>query len=159
FAGGFDLDSAEAVCARDGLERSEILSLLGQLVNKSLLLAEEDGEIARYRLLETIRQYGCEQLAASGEAEWLQQRHAAQYLALTKAAEPTLFGPMQIAGFDGLEREHANLRLALRWFASCEDVAGGLQLCNALRRFWSVRGHQVEARGWFTQFLDRQENA
>ncbi|MEK7327551.1 MAG: protein kinase, partial [Chloroflexota bacterium] len=91
FAGGWTLEAAEAVCAGEGLESYEILDLLIQLVNKSLVAVErEQGEEARYRLLETIREYALERLAASGEAETVRREHAEFFLALAQEADPHL---------------------------------------------------------------------
>lgn len=158
FADGFDLEAAEAVCAGDDRDRRGVLALLEQLVDKSLVLVAEYAGEARYRLLETIRQYAHAQLIASGEANGLRERHAAHYLALAEAAEPALLGPAQVAWFDRLEREHANLRRALHWFSERGDAERGLRIGYALRRFWSVRGHQTEGRAWLTNFLGQQES-
>src|SRR5204862_4713684 len=76
FAGGWSLEAAEAVCSGDGIEEWEILDLLTQLVDKSIAIAERDGDASRYRLLETLRQYGAEKLATSGEEVARQRAHA-----------------------------------------------------------------------------------
>ena len=109
FAGGFTLEVAESVCAGEDLERDEVLELLSHLVDKSLVTARERGGEARYRLLETVRQYGREKLSESGEAGRLRERHAGYYLALAEEAEPELKGARQVAWLERLEREHDNL--------------------------------------------------
>ncbi|MGH3146498.1 MAG: ATP-binding protein, partial [Rubrobacter sp.] len=76
FSGGFTLDAAESVCSGESLERDEVLGLLSHLVDKSLAVAREEGGEARYRLLETVRQYGREKLSESGEAGNVSERHA-----------------------------------------------------------------------------------
>ena len=90
FSGGFTLDAVDAVCAGNGLARDGILDLLGSLVDKSLVVAEERGPEARYRLLETVRQYALERLVESDEAEVVRDRHRDFYLALAERAAPDL---------------------------------------------------------------------
>ena len=162
FAGGFTLEAAEAVGADDppetpaagrAIAAPEVLERLTRLVDTSLV--QVDGQTAgaaRYRLLETLRQYAGERLAASGEAAAAQRRHAAHYLALAEQAAPELEGPRQRAWLDRLEAEQDNLRQALRWSQaegeSAEPREAGLRLAAALGRFWSSRGHQREGRDW-----------
>jgi predicted ATPase/DNA-binding SARP family transcriptional activator len=158
FAGGFSLEAAEAVGAGDGMDKSEILNLLTHLVDKSLVLMEEQLGAARYRLLETIRQYGLERLTESGEATLVRRRHARFFLALAEAAEPELHGVRQAAWLERLEREHDNLRNALAWSleaADAGDAEVGLRLAGALAWFWRVRGHLTEGRRWLEGVLSR----
>jgi predicted ATPase/class 3 adenylate cyclase len=157
FAGGWTLAAAEAVCAGVGLESSlqvpEVLDLLGGLVNKSLVqAAEADGEV-RYGLLETVRQYGQERLAATGETVGVRDRHLGYYLALAEEAEPMLRGPEQGHWLALLETEHDNLRAALG--RARERGAGeqGLRLAGALWRFWDYRGYFGEGRNWLEAAL------
>ena len=154
FAGGFTLDTAEAVCAGEGVEASEILDLLTRLVDKSLVVFEEREEEARYRLLETVRQYAGEKLAASGKAGAVRTRHVNAFLRLAEATEPELEGPAQMARLYRLEIEHDNLRAALEW--SIGQAPGtGLRLAGALGIFWLDRGHFSEGRKWLTTALDK----
>ena len=92
FAGSFTLEAAESICAGEQLQRDKVLELLSQLVNKSLVVAQERDGTARYRLLETIRQYGRERLEEAGEAAQVREQHAGYYLALAEEAEPELKG-------------------------------------------------------------------
>jgi non-specific serine/threonine protein kinase len=148
FAGGCTLEAAEAICAGNGLEDSEVLDTLGQLINKSLVHVEGEGE-ARYQLLETVRQYAHERLTAAAELVSMQHRHLAWYLALAERAEAALRGPEQGAWLDRLEREHGNLRAALQWsFLEGSTSASGMHLAAALQQFWGVRGHLSEGRRW-----------
>ena len=104
FAGGFELTVAERVCGGDGIAVADVLDLLTQLVDKSLIVFEERGGEAWYRLLEPVRQYALDRLQASGEAEATRQRHAEAYLSLAEAAEPALVGSDPLPWFDRLER-------------------------------------------------------
>ena len=115
FAGGFTLEAAESICAGEELQRDEVLELLSQLVDKSLVVAQERDGAARYRLLETVRQYGRERLEEAGEAALVREQHAGHYLAVAEEAEPELKGERQLAWLERLEQEHDNLRVAMAW--------------------------------------------
>jgi len=147
FAGGASLEAVEAVCHTAGDVEGDALEWLAGLVDKSLLRREEgpDGE-PRVGMLETIRGYAREHLAASGEAEVTERAHAEYYVALAERAEPELTGPEQAVWLARLEREHDNLRATLRWAHESEESEIGLRVAGALWRFWSVRGFVSE--GW-----------
>jgi non-specific serine/threonine protein kinase len=140
FAGGCTLAAAEAVCAGDGSEGSGILDLLDGLVSKSLAHLDEREEEARYGLLETVRQYAGERLAASGELEAVRARHLAWCLALAEQAAPALLRPEQGTWLARLEREHDDLRAALGWARERGAGEEGLRLAGALGRFWYAQG-------------------
>jgi predicted ATPase/DNA-binding SARP family transcriptional activator len=141
FAGGWTIEAAEA------LSDGDVLDLLSSLVDKSLALAEPDSTGAvRYRLPETLRQYGRERLADSGEAEQILRRHAAFFLMLAEQAEPELLGPEQAAWLGRLEREHENLRAALAWARERGDAEAALRLAGAMWFFWLQRGYWSEGR-------------
>jgi len=106
FAGGWTLEAAEAICVGEGIEWHEVLDPLMQLVDKSLVMMEEQGGTVRYRLLETVRQYGRDKLPASGEADVVRGRHRDWYLALAERAEPELLGSNQAVWLERLETEH-----------------------------------------------------
>jgi predicted ATPase/DNA-binding CsgD family transcriptional regulator len=158
FAGGFSLEAAEAVGMGGGIDGFDVLDLLASLVDKSLVLvAEQDGE-ARYRLLETVRQYGREKLEESGEAEQALQRHAEFYLALAEGAD--LMSKEQAVWLKRLETEHDNLRSALalslgRDAPSEEGIRSGLRISVALWPFWYTRGYLSEGRGWLESAIKR----
>jgi predicted ATPase/DNA-binding CsgD family transcriptional regulator len=153
FAGGFILDAAESICAAEDFERDEVLDLLSHLVDKSLVLvAEQDGE-ARYRLLETVRQYGWEKLEGSGEAQQVRERHAGYYLALAEEAESELKGERQVAWLERLEREHDNLRAAIAWLLGRGESEKVARLGWALWLFWGIRGYFAEGRRSMEQAL------
>jgi len=145
FAGGFDLEAVEAICGdRPGID---VLDLLSRLVEKSLVIFDEQNGGGRYRLLETVRLYGQEMLMATGEDPTAHARHRDWYLMLAERAEPALAGPEQKTWLDRLELEHDNLRAALRWSLTAEGEAETLlRLAGALSRFWEVRGHWTEGR-------------
>jgi predicted ATPase/class 3 adenylate cyclase len=162
FAGGWTLDAAEAVCAReaedDTLRAREVLDLLGRLVARSLVVVEEQDGAARYRLLEPIRQYATERLFDAGEAADIRSRHLQEFAALTLEAEPELTGADQAAWLTRLAAEADNLRAAMEWSAS--HPAGGellLSMATSLWRFWLVRGHWAEGRAWLARALDANE--
>jgi len=150
FAGGWTLEAAEAVGADNSIKDTEVLDILTQLVNKSLVLAErEQGKEARYRMLEIIRQYALEKLTASGEADAVRQRHAEYYLA---QAQAELFDPE----FYRLEQKHDNIRTALAWCLSdTGDVELGLRLAVAV----TFGMFPDEARRWVEAALARADMA
>jgi predicted ATPase/DNA-binding SARP family transcriptional activator len=155
FAGGWTLEAAEAVCPSDGIERGEVLDLLGGLVEKSLVVAEAgaaDGAV-RYRMLVPIRQYALSKLAENGEADEMQGRRAALFLKLAEAAEQELTGHRQRLWVERLKEEHDNLREALSWALEREEADVGLRLCGALWRFWHTRGYLSEGTRWLERAL------
>ena len=159
-AAGCTLAAAEVVCAGEGVEGVEVLDLLGALVGKSLVQAEErDGGEVRHGLLETVRQYGQQRLAASGRAGAVRDRHLAHFLALAEEAEPALKGADQATWLDRLEAEHDNLRAALGWAREAGATEVGLRLAGALWRFWLMRGHFHEGRTWLEGALAGAEGA
>jgi non-specific serine/threonine protein kinase len=157
FAGGFDLEAAEAVGALDGAEQAVVLDVLARLLDWSLVVTDERFAGDRYRLLEPVRQYAQEKLAASGEAVAVGRRHATHYLALAERAEPELEGPNQAAWYAHLDREHDNLRATLRFAAGQGDAQTQLRLGGALGLFWLIRGYPREGLGWLEDGLARED--
>ncbi|MBI3997773.1 MAG: tetratricopeptide repeat protein, partial [Armatimonadetes bacterium] len=155
FVGGFTLEAAEAVSAGEQADEFAVLDLLTQLVDKSLVIAEDDDGEVRYRLLETVRQYAHDRLRGAAEALGAQRRHAAFYLALAEQAEPHVIGPEQARWLSRLQREHANMRAALEWSLGPGDLGTGLRLVAALIKFWEVHGHFTEGRRWAEAVLTR----
>jgi non-specific serine/threonine protein kinase len=152
FAGGWTLEAAEAVCAGDGIEAWQVLDLVTQLVDKSLVVADTVDEQVRHRLLETIRQYGWDRLAETPEAAAVRDRHRAWCLALAETAEPALWGSDQLVWLARLDAEHDNLRAALAWSQEVAPLEG-LRLAANLFQFWRVRGHHAESRRWLNDLL------
>ncbi len=159
FVGGFSLAAAEAVCAplasADHQLPASTLDGLASLVDKSLLpQSEAEADEPRFAMLETIREYAREQLAAGQEEAQAQQRHAAYYRALAEQAEGELIGPQQAMWLSRLEQEHDNLRSALSWLLKQEDSGAVLALCGGMWRFWYSRGYLSEGRGWLEAALN-----
>lgn len=153
FAGGFELEAAEDVGCGPDLPAEEVLERITALVDKSLLQVEPGSEPARYRLLEPVRQYALLHLKASGDAEATATRHAAFYCTFAERAAPELRGRDQLAWLARLDREHDNLRAALRWLDAAGDVVSGLRLAGALVGFWEGRGYLSEGRQWLGSVL------
>jgi non-specific serine/threonine protein kinase len=144
FVGGWTLEAAEQVVAGEGEgpDQGEILDLLSQLVDKSLVVVEDRGGEARYRLLETVREYCRERLSDSGELDTLCRRHRGWFLALAKRTNPELIGKDKAVWLERLEAEHGNFRAALEWSeATPGECEPGLELAGALYRFWLWHGY------------------
>jgi len=157
FVSGCTLEAAESVCnVADGLPLN-VLDGVTSLIDKSLLQqVEHPGDELRLIMLGTIREYGLECLAASGEEETTRSAHAEYYLALAEEAAPQIRGAQQAVWLERLEREHDNLRAALRWSVEHTGAGGAemaLRLGAALWWFWTVRGHITEGRQWLEQAL------
>ncbi len=166
FAGGWSLEAAEAVgqdvdAAQGG---EDVLEILGQLVAKSMVLADESAQnmpsSLRYRFLETIRQYAEHKLLDTGEADRVRTVHRDWYLSLAEQAVDGMEGSDQKQWWDRLEIEHDNLRAALAWSASDANSAPQLlRLAAILGRFWQFRGHVREGIKWLALALARNEDA
>jgi predicted ATPase/DNA-binding SARP family transcriptional activator len=146
FAAGFELDAAESICGGD-------LDILGALVEKSLLVVEEQDGIARYRLLDTVRHYARARLAEAGETAAYERRHRHHYLQLAEQLEPEMDGP---AARRRLALEADELRRALRTALSAEPQTA-LALVAALWRYWHDRGDRLEGARWIDEALRTPE--
>jgi len=143
FAGSFTYDAVEAVCA-DGLDAGQLLGAVARLVDTSLVVAETRGDVTRYRLLETVRQYAAEQLRAAGEESDLQQRHARHYLAYAEARDPERLDALEFVPVD-LDAEQDNLRVAWTLGLTHEPQLS-LRISVALWRHWVARGLFTDGR-------------
>lgn len=157
FSGGFTLEAAEAVCGVDPIATWDVLEILTRLVEKSTVLARRRKGLEGYRLLETVREYAAEQLAASTEQEAMRARHRAWFLDLVERAEPFLRGPDQEVWLDRLEAEHDNLRATLEWSQRRGDADVVLRLAGLLWWFWYGHGHIAEGRQWLAAAPARRE--
>ncbi len=166
FAGGWTLEAAETVCAGEPVRECDVLDLLAGLEAKSLVTLvddlappdpDQDGE-SRYGLLETVRQYAADHLAANGELDAAGAAHAAYILTLVERAEPGLYGPRQRYWLDRLDAEHDNIRAALTWSTregEGADAQTAARLAKALEWFWRLRGHLHEGRRWLAIVLSK----
>ena len=143
FNGGFGLSAAVAVSAAG---QDEAVDRIARLVDASLLMAETDRPETRYRMLETVREYGLALLAEHGQTGTVRGRHASYFATLAEKAEPELTGAEQALWFSRLELEHSNLLAALDHLERRGDEQALLEFAIRLTRFWYVRGHLDEAR-------------
>jgi len=145
FPGGWNVDAATAVCE---LERGEALDVIRGLVDKSLVRSQSVGVEPRFRMLDTIREFGLERLEAAGEREGVEARLAHHLLAVAERAGRALRGPEQGQWLAVLEEEHDNLRHVLEWSAQVGDHDTLRRLAASLWPFWNVRGHWAEGYSW-----------
>jgi predicted ATPase/serine/threonine protein kinase len=144
FAGGFELEAAEAVCAGGRVETSDVLDLLSRLVDKSLVTVGERATV-RYRVLEMIRAYGLERLAQCDEADEVRRRHAEYFSALADESRHAIGDGRLAAWLERMEVEHDNVRAALAWLLE-RDADASLRLATAVCPFRELHGHFAEAR-------------
>jgi predicted ATPase/class 3 adenylate cyclase len=153
FTGGWTLDAAEAVCDAEELG-VDTLEGLTSLVDKSLVRGTGPGDgPPRFSMLETIREFGLEQLDAGADLDLLRRRHADHFLDLMLEAEPHLTADDQLEWLDRCDREHANIRAALRWAIETGEADRAQEAAGALWRFWQQRGHLAEGRRWLEEVL------
>ncbi len=147
FASGFDLPSAEAICGPSSEIGGDIVDGVMALLDQSLIKPEEvAGGETRFRLLDTIREYAAEQLAARGETALIQARHRDWYVALAAQAADELSGPDQRRWLDRLELEHDDIRAVLGRAVDEPDPPVAIGLAFSMWRFWQKHGHLTEAR-------------
>lgn len=154
FAGGCSTDAAATVCAEDSDHSATVIGL-GTLIDNSLLRAatQADGRDSRVAMLETLREFGLEELGACGEIDAVRERHAAYYAGLAEAIAPSLRGPHAALALSRLDSEHDNLLAALGWAHEQQDGAVALHLVSVLWRYWHQRGHLSEGRRWMQRAL------
>jgi predicted ATPase len=165
FAGGFTLEAVQAVCVFEAFETSSpaqadegaVLEQMAQLLDKSLVQAQQSiGGEPRFTLLETIREYATEQLAASGEEATVQKRHAHYFLRLAEKVGPYWSSAVGDIWLEQMECEDANLHAALAWSKADQDaVEIGLRLAGALYYYWFLLGYLGEGRTWLEGMLAR----
>jgi predicted ATPase/DNA-binding CsgD family transcriptional regulator len=161
FAGGCTLEAAAAVVGAADEPPLDVLEGIASLLDRSLLRKEPRSESGlRVGLLETIREFALEQLAASGDLALTNDGHAAYFAALAEqAASPRLDAPDGPALLVELDREHDNLRAALRWLLDHGRAELSVRLAGALWSFWEARGHLSEGLAWLRAALAQGQTA
>ncbi len=155
FSGGWTIESAESVCSDDELSKDEILDVLSNLVDKSLVIHNEQSY--RYTMLETIRQYGEEMLERESELDKIMISHLKYYQSLAETAKFKLVGPEQKEWIDKLDIESSNLQVALMNSIIRDRRLNGIHLALSLCRFWEMRGNVIMGINWLTELSHSQE--
>lgn len=166
FVNGWTLEAAESICSDATTKSEDVIDLLAQLINKSLVNTEElqnetrypTGGSPRYRMLETLRQYANEKLVESGESDALRNRHLEFFSWIAREAEPKLYGAEQVACLNWLEVELDNFRAALDWSLEEGDAELGIRLAGALWRFWVMRDYWSEGYERLKRALSRKDS-
>lgn len=160
FRGGFTLAAAQAVAGDPQTDdhEHEMLLALSRLIDHSLIYRMDAGDDARFSLLETIRDFGAEQLVASGEATPIRHRHAAYFRSLVDSLDAWIaaYLPQSQEILDHLEAEYPNIRTALAWLRDAGDAEGVLDLAANLNFFWQLRGHPRDGRAWLAWGLGQE---
>lgn len=156
FEGGWAIKAAESVCANDPIEPSQVLELLLRLIDKSLILIDEQGEESRYHMLETLREYAMARLVTSGEANALRRHHAQYYLELMEQTLPYQFNRFPVEWMIRLTTEYDNLRGALEWCKTgAADSDWMLRFVWSGLWFWFLGGHLTEGYAWCVEAVTR----
>lgn len=151
FAGSFELDAAQDICAADKAA-GDLLDDLCALVDKSILIRNEDEGVVRFRLLATIREYGRAHIGSAEEYLQLQRRHVDWYRRLVSTAKTEFFSESQVRWINRLRREMANLQEALQ-FAVSDDPVAALEMSATMRLVWIAIGMLAQGRRWVEQAL------
>ncbi|MFC9694618.1 BTAD domain-containing putative transcriptional regulator [Kribbella sp. NPDC056951] len=153
FSGGATLEAAEQVCSDDDLPSEAVLGVLASLVDKSLVEAVAGDRSVRYRMLETVRAYGAEQLAAAGERDRFRQAHTEYFQRLLRKASPKLRTGAQVEWIARLKADHDNLTDALRTAIDSGSARASVQMVSVLAELWNMSGRPTEAVGWMRAAL------
>jgi predicted ATPase/DNA-binding CsgD family transcriptional regulator len=157
-AGGGALEAIEEICG-DPTDPTATLDLLTRLIDKSLVLVDDDSGVRRYSLAETVRLFAQERLVASGVAEEAHHRHADHFLGFAEAAEPELWTRESATWLDYLEADHDNFRAVLRQAIGHDHAEMAQRLGAALYRFWMLRGHLTEGLLWLESAISCSSGA
>ena len=152
FAGSFPFEAAESVCAGSDVAKDDVLDLVAGLVEKSLVTLVDAEDEVRYRLLETVREYGLEALVRRGDAQEFRGRHARYYASVAADAEPHLVSSRRKEWTAHLQLDVDNLREALSWSAEADPLLH-LRIAGALCWFWYSSGLWTEGRRWLDAAL------
>ena len=159
FAGGWTLEAAEVVCVDSSISSDDVLDLLAQLVDKSLVNANDSGRnVMRYRLLETVRQYALDKLLEADEETSVRRQHAAWVQSLAETLGPETYRPQQAVGLERLVTELDNVRAALAWaLKDPYTFVHGFRASAAVYRVWLVCGYLAEGLDWLLQFSEKAQ--
>ena len=166
FAGSFGVDAVEEVCASGELSHGQIFDTVVRLVDKSVITrddaaaGEEGGQPTRYKMLDTIREFGAERLAASGTVDGVRNRFIARYLSMARYFDEHVVDEDQLDRLRELRREHANLRAALEYTLDATESESsryrdGAELATALYGYWHMSALLREGKYWLDKVLDR----
>lgn len=158
FVGGWTLEAAESLCADEMTRSNDVLNLLEQLINKSLVITDVSQGEARYHMLETVRQYSYEKLIEAGESDTLRDKHLEYFLDFAETADPHLRRTEQIEWLKRLDAEIENLRAALAWAIGKASATSALKLTGSLGEFWNLSLYWLEGAQWLDQALNKEWN-
>jgi non-specific serine/threonine protein kinase len=153
FAGGACLEALRGVRKVPAGTGPDALDLVERLIDKHLLLADPPTGHVRVSMLQVVREYARELLRKGGHEEAASRAHFEYFAELVRVAEPGLQSPDQAVYLDQLEREHDNIRVALRWAATAGELGAALDMAARLWRYWDARGHAHEGRLWLDDLL------
>ena len=153
FYGGFTFEAAERVAVGDLIPDLEVMDLLTRLVESSLVLVDESGQQARYRLLETVRQYALDRLVEEGEADTARLHHAEHFAEWSSTLEEDLLGGESQVLLARCDTEHDNVRAALTWALEADRGHLAVALASGFGRYWFFRGHIDEGHDWTSRAL------
>ncbi|GAA4012896.1 ATP-binding protein [Streptomyces plumbiresistens] len=154
FPSEFDFPAAEAICVGGTLDRRAILDVLTGLVEKTIVTVQEHGGGVRYRMLETLREYGRAQLELAAEVDEVREKHRAYFRGMATVARANWFSARQKEWLDWFRLDHSNLRMAVETsFDEPALVDSGIELVSDLWVFWFASGRTPEARHWLDRGL------
>lgn len=146
FSGGWTLEAAEEICTDDKIQDSDVIDLLSGLSEKSIIIFDESN--GRYKILETIRQYGEDKLLASGEYDQLMEKHLSYYSDLADKLVSGLRKQNAVNNLNFLGNESGNIEKALNWFSGNPDRKNGYKLLSKISYYWQLRGYITEGYRW-----------
>lgn len=139
FNGGWTMESAEEICSDDKIKGEEIIDLMNALTDKSIILYGTEKE--RYRILESLKQYGYDTLTDEFEKEDILRKHLTYFMEIAEASVPNLIGSEIQVNLEKLVSEHGNFQSAIEWSLSADETEKGARLAVALGNFWDIRGY------------------
>jgi non-specific serine/threonine protein kinase len=155
FTGGFDLNAAQGVCTDGSIATKDVLEIIAGLVDKSIISKQEHGSQVRYRMLESIKDYGLDRLREQDDEQAWRRRHRDYYLQATELSERESGSRKQVEWCDRLQFQRANLRSALTYCLSTPgEYHAGLRMAASLWFFWNACGYLRDGRRWLARALE-----